>query len=165
MPSAHDTTSWAGGAKHLSYPSSLTPRHTPTLISYKEQACSHPQQGANKQGNLLFLHHPVAAAVDPVNPCLNFLSVVVQSLSHVRFCEFMDATCQASLSFTISQSLLKIMSIELVILSNSSSISPLFCPQPFLASGSFPMSWLFASGGQNIGASDLASVLQMSIQC
>ena len=31
------------------------------------------------------------------------------------------------------------------------------CPQSILASGFFPMSWLFASGGQNIGAS--ASVL------
>ena len=32
------------------------------------------------------------------------------------------------------------------------------CPQFFLASGSFPVSWLFATGGQSIGAS--ASVLQ-----
>ena len=36
------------------------------------------------------------------------------------------------------------------------------CPQSFPASGSFPMSWLFASGGQSIGAS--ASVLPMNIQ-
>ena len=28
-----------------------------------------------------------------------------------------------------------------------------FCPQPFPASGSFPVSWLFASGGQSMGAS------------
>ena len=38
------------------------------------------------------------------------------------------------------------------------------CPQSFPASGSFPMSRLFASGGQSIGASALASVLPMSIQ-
>ena len=37
-----------------------------------------------------------------------------------------------------------------------------FCPQSFPASGTFPMSWLFASGDQNTGAS--ASVLPMSIQ-
>ena len=37
-----------------------------------------------------------------------------------------------------------------------------FCLQSFLASGSFLMSQLFASGGQNIGAS--ASVLPMNIQ-
>ena len=35
------------------------------------------------------------------------------------------------------------------------------CPQSFLASGPFPMSWLFTSGGQSIGAS--ASVLPMNI--
>ena len=39
-----------------------------------------------------------------------------------------------------------------------------FCLQSFLASGSFPMSRLFASCGQSIGASALASVLLMNIQ-
>ena len=39
-----------------------------------------------------------------------------------------------------------------------------FCLQSFPASGRFPMSWLFASGGQSIGASASASVLPMSIQ-
>ena len=39
-----------------------------------------------------------------------------------------------------------------------------FCPQSFPASGSFPMSWLFASGGQKIGASASASVLPMNIE-
>ena len=36
--------------------------------------------------------------------------------------------------------------------------------QSFPASGSFPMSWLFASGGQSIGASVSASVLQINTQ-
>ena len=40
----------------------------------------------------------------------------------------------------------------------------LFCPKSLAASGSFPMSWLFTSGGQSIGASTLASVLPMNIQ-
>ena len=45
----------------------------------------------------------------------------------------------------------------------SSSSAPLsFCLQSFPASGSFPMSWLFESGGQSIGAS--ASVLPTNIQ-
>ena len=36
----------------------------------------------------------------------------------------------------------------------SSSVTPFSsCPQSFPAWGSFPMSWLFASGGQSIGAS------------
>ena len=39
-----------------------------------------------------------------------------------------------------------------------------FCPQTFPASGTFPMSRLFASGDQNTGASASASVLPMSIQ-
>ena len=36
------------------------------------------------------------------------------------------------------------------------------CPQSFLASGSFQMSQLFASGGQNIGISASTSVLSMN---
>ena len=39
-----------------------------------------------------------------------------------------------------------------------------FCPQSFLASGTFPMSQLFVSNDQNTGASASASVLPMSIQ-
>ena len=38
------------------------------------------------------------------------------------------------------------------------------CPQSFPASGSFPVSQLFTSGGQSIGASASASVLPMNIQ-
>ena len=38
------------------------------------------------------------------------------------------------------------------------------CPQSFLASGSLPMNWFFASGSQSIGASVSASVLSMNIQ-
>ena len=38
------------------------------------------------------------------------------------------------------------------------------CLQPFPASVSFPMSLFFASGGQSIGLSALASVLPMNIQ-
>ena len=38
------------------------------------------------------------------------------------------------------------------------------CPQSFPASGSFPMSWLFTSGGQSIGTSASASILPMNIQ-
>ena len=47
----------------------------------------------------------------------------------------------------------------------SSSVVPFsFCRQSFPASGSFPMSYFFTSGGQNIGASSSASVLTMNIQ-
>ena len=46
-----------------------------------------------------------------------------------------------------------------------SSIIPFFsCPQSFQASGSFPMSQLFAWGGQSIGVSASTSVLPMNTQ-
>ena len=99
---------------------------------------------------------------------------VVQWLSCVQlFATPWTAVCQASLSFTISWSLLKLTSIESVMQSNSvlilcpisSSVIPFSsCLQSFPASGSFLMSWFFSSGGQNIGASALASILLMSIQ-
>ena len=48
---------------------------------------------------------------------------------------------------------------------NSSSVTPFSsCPQSFPALGSFPMSHLFASGGQSIGVSASVSVLPMNIQ-
>ena len=47
----------------------------------------------------------------------------------------------------------------------SSSVLPFSsCPQSFLASGSIPVSQLFISGGQSIGASASTSVLPMNIQ-
>ena len=47
----------------------------------------------------------------------------------------------------------------------SSSIIPFSsCPQSFPASGSFPMSQLFASGGQTIEVSTSSSVLPMNTQ-
>ena len=46
----------------------------------------------------------------------------------------------------------------------SSSVTLFSCPQSFLASESFPVNWLFASGGQRIGASASASVLPVNIQ-
>ena len=39
-----------------------------------------------------------------------------------------------------------------------------FCLQSFPASGTFPVSWLFISGGQSIRALTLASVLPVNIQ-
>ena len=94
---------------------------------------------------------------------IKFVFVVVQPLSHVQLLvTTWTVTCQASLSFTVSQSLLRFMSIESVIQSNSSSAALFsFCFQSF-PSGSFPMSWLFTSSGQIIGAS--ASVLPLNIQ-
>ena len=77
----------------------------------------------------------------------------------------MDCVSQASLSFTISGNVLKLMSSEMVMPSNHLiSVVPFSsCLQSFLASGSFPMSQFFTSGGQNIGAS-ASAVLPVNVQ-
>ena len=76
------------------------------------------------------------------------------------------AARQASLSLTISWSLLKLTSTESVIPSNHLTLCFPFssCLQSFTASGSFLKSRLLSSGGQNIGASASASVFPMNIQ-
>ena len=85
-----------------------------------------------------------------------------QSLSRVRlFVTPWTAACQVSLSITNSRSLPKLMSTELVMPSVIRFSSYL---QSFPASGSFPLSQLFASGGQNIGVSASTSVLPMKTQ-
>ena len=72
---------------------------------------------------------------------------------------------QAFLSITKSWSLLRLMSIELVMPSISPSVVPFSSGlQSFPASRSFLMSQFFASGGQSIGVSASASVLLMNIQ-
>ena len=73
---------------------------------------------------------------------------------------------QACLSSTNSRSPPKHMSIESVMYpAISSSVMPFFsCPQSFPASGSFPMSQLFSSGGRPIGVSASTSVLPMNTQ-
>ena len=76
------------------------------------------------------------------------------------------AAHQASLFFTISRSLLKLMSVESVMPSNH----VILCHPLLLLTSLFPsirvclMSRLFTSGGQIIGTSPSASVLLMNIQ-
>ena len=91
----------------------------------------------------------------------------LQSLSHVQlFVTPWTAARQASLSITISQSLLKLMSIESVMPSNHLILCrPLLLPgQSFPESRSFPMGWFFTSGGQSTGVSASVSILPMNIQ-
>ena len=90
-----------------------------------------------------------------------FVAVAVQSLSHVcLFTTPWTAACPSPLSFTISQSLLKFMSIESVMLSNH-----LILCQPLpLCLQIFPHRILFQrissshQGGQSIGASASANI-------
>ena len=91
--------------------------------------------------------------------------VVVESLSNIQLLETpWTAARQASLSFTISQNLFKLMSIESVMPPNHLILCCplLLLPSIFPSIRVFPMSQLITSGGQSIGAS--ASVLTMNIQ-
>ena len=75
------------------------------------------------------------------------------------------AARQASLSFTISWSLLRLMSIQSLMPSNHLilCLPLLLLPSIFPASGSFLMSSLFPLSSQSIGASASASVLPVNI--
>ena len=88
-----------------------------------------------------------------------YMIVVVQLLSHVRlFATSWIVQCYALLSSTISWSLPKFMSIELVMLSNHLIFCHpfFFCFQFFPASESFPESQLSVSGSQSTGASSFS---------
>ena len=90
-----------------------------------------------------------------------------QSLSRVRlFATPWTAARQAFMFSTISRSLFNSCPLSQwchpVIWSSTIPFSS--CPQSFPASGSFPMSQLFLSGGQSIGTSASASVLPVNIQ-
>ena len=90
----------------------------------------------------------------------------VQPLSHVwLFSTPWTTARQASLSITNSRSSLKLMSVESVM---PSSHLILCCPLLLLpippSIRVFPMSQLFAWGGQSIGVSASASVLPMNTQ-
>ena len=96
---------------------------------------------------------------------INVVVVIFQSQSHVwLFVTPRIAAHQASLSFTISWSLLRFMFIESVMPSNHLLLCHplLLCLQSFSASESFLMSQLFASGSQNTGASASATVLPIN---
>ena len=94
----------------------------------------------------------------------SYFVVVVQSLSHVQHIATPWTPQQAKLPCpSPSPSLFKPMSIKSVIPNHLILCCPFSsCLQSFPASGSFPISQLFASGGQRIGVS--ASVLTMNIQ-
>jgi len=93
---------------------------------------------------------------------LNMFSPV-HLLNRVRlFATPWTAACQASLSLTNSQT--HVHWVGDVIQPSHPVIFFSSCLQSLTASGSFPVSQFFASGGQSIGASASASVLPMNIQ-
>ena len=102
--------------------------------------------------------------------CPGYRGVIIssfKSLSRVwLFATPWTAAHQASLSISKSRSLYKLMSVESMThpAISSSVICFSSCLQSFPASGSFPMSQFFTSGGQRIGVSASSSVLPMNIQ-
>ena len=92
--------------------------------------------------------------------------LVLVAQLYLTLCNPMDSGTPGSPILHYSRSLLRFMSVELVMLSNQIILATpfSFCLQSLPASESFPMSWLFTSGGQIIGASASAPVLPMNIQ-
>ena len=110
----------------------------------REMLCKHTFAGLCRDSGLLFSHSVVS------NTATSW-----------------TAACQASLSFTISQSFLKLMSIESMMPSNHLilGLPLLLLPSVFpRIRVFFLVSQFFASGGQSIGASASASVLPINIQ-
>ena len=105
----------------------------------------------------------------PQDHLLFYPIVVVQSLSHV----WLFATPWTACSMPVFPVLLYLLELaqtyvpwvsDAIQPSHPLSLPFSSCPQYFSASGSFPVSRFFASGGQSIGASAPASVLPMNIQ-
>ena len=140
-----------------------------------EQRCKFQFEGRRRCDNILQFNvrqakrHRVLLAQLSVPLSLTvewMLPTHIQFSSAWFFATQWTAAHQASISITNSQSLLKLMTIESVMSSNHL----IFCRplllhlQSFPASGSFPVSQFFTSGGQSIVVSALASVLPMNIQ-
>ena len=99
--------------------------------------------------------------------CPHYFLISVQLLSCVQlFATPCAAAHQASLSITNSQRLLKLMSIELVMLSNYLILCHPILLQPsiFPSIRVFSKSQFFISHGQRIGVSASASILPINIQ-
>ena len=93
--------------------------------------------------------------------------ISVQLLSHIRlFATPQTAARQVSLSITNSRSLPKLMSIDSECHPTiSSSVIPFsFRLQSLPASGSFPMSQFFTSGGQSMGVSTSTSIVHSNLE-
>ena len=110
----------------------------------------------------LLIHNPISGLCPTLQEAKS-VSLVAQSC--LMLCNPWTAACQASLSITNSQSLLKFMSIESVMPSNHLILyRPLLLLPSIFPSIMFFFSEFFSSGGQSIGASGSASVLPVNIQ-
>jgi len=136
---------------------SIMPSHSP-IFSFR--LCSNGSQ-------LLFFAssmHRLSGTSGPLYIGLPLSPVVVQSLSQVwlfatPWTQHIRLPCPSPSPGVCSNSY---PSSQWCYLTISSSIVPISCPQSSAASGSFPISQLFTSGSQSMGAS--ASVLSLNIQ-
>ena len=130
------------------------------------------------------LPHPVKSDVTDAKWCITELCITLRTIRRRNSCvatwiwwkcclvakscstlyDFMDCSTPG---FPVLHYLLEFAQIHVhwvgdTILPSAACFS--FCLQSFQSSGSFPVSQLFASGGQRIGVSASASVLPMNIQ-
>ena len=114
---------------------------------HKSQTTENTELLSRKEGHLLKLN---TSTFIQTNIDTLLLDVCEGILSGVRLCYLWTTEYQASLSFTISRNLLKFMSIEFQWCYQTISFSSApfsLCLPSFQASGSFPVSLLFVSGG------------------
>ena len=102
--------------------------------------------------------HKITKEILTLNNMLDQMDFVIQLLSGVQLLATpWTAACQASLSFTISQSLLKLMSIELMVSSNHLVL----CHPLFLLPSIFPTIRVFS----NVSSShQVAKLLELQLQ-
>ena len=110
--------------------------------------------------------NPFSCSLTSSKICISSVQFSSVAQSCPTLCDPMNHSSQASLSITNSQSSPKLMSRSSPKLMSTESVMPsnhlilcrpfTSCPQSFPTSGSFPMSQLFASGGQNIGVSSFS---------
>ena len=156
---------WFPGHWPQNYTGSLFKMQIPPSYSVGENVnrCSH----CGKQYGGLSEKLKIDAPYDPAIPLLGILlllfslsvvpnSVRPQGLQHARLPCPAPSPRACSNSCPLSQCCHSTISSSVIPFSS--------CFQCFPASGSFQMSPLFASGGQNIGASASGSILPMNIQ-
>jgi len=120
-------------------------------IPWTEELCGLQSTGSQRVGHdwVTNVHISKLIKIQTLNMCNFYTLVVFQSLSHVwLFSTPWTAARQPSLSFTISQSLLKLMSIELMMSSNHLIFCCPLLLLPSIFPIIFPMNPFFTSGGQ-----------------
>ena len=86
------------------------------------------------------------------------IKIAGRNINSLRYAD--DTTLMAESEEELKSLLMKVKEES----ENAGSVVPFSCPQSFPASGSFPMSQLFVSGGQSIGVSASTSVLPINTQ-